>query len=81
MTTTEIATTEPDTAPPPYSLILIGSFAIYEMPDGGFTLAWKRKGEDISRQLPIPAGLLAMVGAQTGKSRSEILAELVGAPA
>lgn len=81
MTTTEIAIAEPEADRPPCPLILIGSFAIYEMPDGGFTIAWKRKGEEESRQLPVPAGLLAMVSAQTGKTRSQILAELTGAPA
>jgi hypothetical protein len=60
--------------------MLIGSFAIYEMPDGGFTIAWKRKGDPTSRQLPVPAALIAMAAAQTGKTRTEILAELTGSP-
>jgi hypothetical protein len=73
-----VATTEPE-AGPDCPLLLIGSFAIYAMPDGGFTIAWKRKGDPTSRQLPVPAALLAMASAQTGKSRDEILAELTGA--
>lgn len=76
MTELETAPREPALAV--YPLVLVGSFAIYQMPDGGFTIAWKRKGETESRQLPVPAMLLHMAAAQTGKTREQILAELIG---
>lgn len=57
---------------------LLGSFGIYAMDDGGFLVAWKRKGESDTRHLPIPAALLTMAAAQTGKSREAIIAELTG---
>lgn len=68
----------PAPAAVPPEPFLLGSFGIYAMPDGGFLIAWKRKGDGETRHLPVPAALLTMAAAQTGKSREEIIAELTG---
>lgn len=62
-------------APEPF---LTGSFNLFKTPDGGFVVAWKRKGDETTRHLPIPAALLMMAAAQTGRSIEELLAELLG---
>lgn len=67
---------ERDGPPPPF---LTGTFNMFKMPDGGFLVAWKRKGDSQARHLPIPAALLSMASAQTGRSVDELLAELIGA--
>lgn len=70
------AATQPVQAPP--EPVLVGTFAMYRTGDGGFVVAWKKKGEDTARHLPIPAFLLQAAAAQTGRSVDDLLAELLG---
>jgi hypothetical protein len=41
-----------------------GTFAIYELPDGGRMLAYRPEGEEKANQIVIPAPLVKMMEAQ-----------------
>lgn len=41
-----------------------GTFAIYDLPDGGRMLAYRREGEENTNQVVIPAALVRLVEAQ-----------------
>lgn len=46
-------------APP--TPILKGTFAIYELPDGGRILAYRPEGEEESQQIHVPAFMMRMI--------------------
>lgn len=72
---TTLEETTPPAAPP--VALLEGSFALYQH-QGGFLVAWKKRGEQNTRHLPIPAFVFQMASNASGKSIQEIIAELTG---
>ena len=76
MTTIE-DTTPPAQAPDAPAPLLDGTFALYKH-QGGFLVAWKKRGEANTRHLPIPSFVFQMASNASGKSIEEIIAELTG---
>lgn len=63
------------TAPTP---MLQGSFALYEH-NGGYLVAWKKRGETETRRLPIPAFVITMAAQASGRTPQQVIDELIGA--
>lgn len=77
----EITPESPETpAPAPPAPILQGSFAMYAH-QGGYLIAWKKRGESETRHLPLPAMILNMAAQMSGKSVEEIVNEFAASVA
>jgi hypothetical protein len=57
--------------------LLEGSFALFEN-DGGYLVAWRRRGDDETRHLSIPAFVLTMAANATGQTPDQVVAQLMG---
>lgn len=69
--------TEP-VKPVPPTPMLQGSFALYEH-NGGYLVAWKKRGESETRRLPIPAFVITMAAQASGRTPQQVIDELIGA--
>jgi hypothetical protein len=57
--------------------LIDGTFAIYQH-NGGFLIAWRKRGQGITRHLPVPPFVLQMAAQASGKTIDDIIGELAG---
>lgn len=65
-------------APAPPVPKVQGSFALYEH-NGGYIIAWKKRGETETRRLAVPAFVIGMAAQAAGRTPEEVINELMGA--
>jgi hypothetical protein len=70
----EPAAPAPDDSPP--EPMIEGSFALYQH-KGGFLIAWRKKGEQDVRHLPIPEFVLQMAAGAAGRPVDELITDLI----
>jgi hypothetical protein len=67
---------QPQEAAAPAALVE-GTFAVYAH-QGGFLVAWRKKGEAETRHIPIPAFVLQMAAQASGGTMTDLLDQLTG---
>jgi hypothetical protein len=79
VTTTDHIGQEPaqPAAPAAPAALLEGTFALYHY-KGGFMIAWRKKGEEGVRHMPIPAFIVQTAASASGQSVDDLMAELLG---
>lgn len=71
------AVVEQEAVSDPAAPLVEGSFAVYSH-DGGFLVAWRKKGEAETRHIPIPAFVLQMAAQASGGTLDQLLSQLTG---